>query len=99
MFHHGFYTIFLLISLGFGLVVFVLGSVIVRLSSQGHKPKAPALKDFQNKISKVKTQEEAFALVELFYKDFGTISPHSKRLQEWLDTVKSLSGLDFIDTD
>lgn len=97
MYNQGFYAVFLLISFGFGFVVFMFGFFMRSLFDK--KPKPFTLKDFRKRIPKAKSQAQAHELVEQFIKKFGLFAPNSSDREEWLDVVKELTSLESIDTD
>ncbi|MBR2494368.1 hypothetical protein [Helicobacter sp.] len=99
MYNQGFYTVFLLISFGFGFVVFVFGFFMQSLFDKKPKLKPFTLKDFRKLIPKAKSQDQAHDLIEQFVKKFGLFAPNSSDCQEWLDVVKELTSLESIDTD
>lgn len=99
MYNQGFYAVFLLISFGFGFVVFVFGFFMQSLFDKKPKLKPFTLKDFRKLIPKAKSQDQAHDLIEQFVKKFGLFAPNSSDCQEWLDVVKELTSLESIDTD
>lgn len=99
MYNQGFYAVFLLISFGFGFVVFMFGFFMRSLFDKKPKPKPFTLKDFRKRIPKAKSQAQAHELVEQFIKKFGLFAPNSSDREEWLDVVKELTSLESIDTD
>ena len=99
MYNQGFYAVFLLISFGFGFVVFVFGFFMQSLFDKQPKLKPFTLKDFRKLIPKAKSQDQAHDLIEQFVKKFGLFAPNSSDCQEWLDVVKELTSLESIDTD
>ena len=99
MYNQGFYAVFLLISFGFGFVVFVFGFFMQSLFDKKPKLKPFTLKDFRKLIPKAKSQDQAHDLIEQFVKKFGLFAPNSSDCQEWLDVVKELISLESIDTD